>query len=809
MQKNSFTSGILVLIFSICAAIVQAQPLQFLDYVRDSVDATEAHVEATEDGGWLQVSVAKDSVLRWIKFDYCGKIEWNTYFKLKGVLSQTSLLIADNLGFVVGIMQDSSAQSVFCARISAQDGTGTSQKQLYFDQYQYYSNPKMAVQNRVNYIAFNGGKTAADARMVVARTDNQFVATNSFAADTVIKMWDFVAGPNDDFYAAVGNSEMIHMDQNGKVNWMRNFKTNWSGMQNNLLYNKDIRAFYACGWVMDTVKNNLGLLQISEDGRLQAFSPLVPYDNAIKTKMVNAKGLIYVSHLDSNATGKNRKFLAHSVFNSNALAYETTKLNRMEDRAGKISSYDFSRVQLEPVFCSAGTIDSFKTLFNAKLGTFADLGCNDTSYKVSIVRPEFKVDSLTEIKFSLLSKANNISYQIYVVGNPVMIRKCEKFEFKDGEVNYPAACFKEPVQFSIGNFPNLNIVWSNGLTGATITVTTPAELSVKITYCDKTITQVHKVEVRDPNLPAIEYSDICPGEKINFTAKDQGYKFLGWEKTDSNKTISVTAPVTRKAYYECWGTELVQDHYTKLFDTQGQTKDYGTFCKGQTVNFNLGTFSRKLVFQKWSSGETTQSLNVTAPTERSAIFLCGTATVEQKHIASEILPNLSNENFDVSCDADSVIYLAKVDPYRSPLDRTVYSWSNGAKGIRTASKCAAPLTLSYSCKESKVDQLFVPNTDHCFQLMFPNVVSENAKDVDNTVFKPFIATDSMSVAPTFNMKVFNRWGHQVFETSKINSGWDLTHKGNRAAVDTYLYRAEATTRFCTSRKWNGSFTIIR
>lgn len=60
-----------------------------------------------------------------------------------------------------------------------------------------------------------------------------------------------------------------------------------------------------------------------------------------------------------------------------------------------------------------------------------------------------------------------------------------------------------------------------------------------------------------------------------------------------------------------------------------------------------------------------------------------------------------------------------------------------------------------------------------------------------------------------NLKIFNRWGQKIFETTDKNIGWDGTFKGQLQPVDVYIYTLEA--EFINGKKLNkkGDITLIR
>ncbi|MFW6222317.1 MAG: PKD domain-containing protein, partial [Bacteroidota bacterium] len=62
---------------------------------------------------------------------------------------------------------------------------------------------------------------------------------------------------------------------------------------------------------------------------------------------------------------------------------------------------------------------------------------------------------------------------------------------------------------------------------------------------------------------------------------------------------------------------------------------------------------------------------------------------------------------------------------------------------------------------------------------------EHLSPEDNTVFRP--VTKGVI---EYNLKIFNRWGELVFESNKIEKGWDGYYKGQLARQGVYVYRVE-------------------
>lgn len=102
------------------------------------------------------------------------------------------------------------------------------------------------------------------------------------------------------------------------------------------------------------------------------------------------------------------------------------------------------------------------------------------------------------------------------------------------------------------------------------------------------------------------------------------------------------------------------------------------------------------------------------------------------------------------------------------------------------------------------------NTNTCAcEIYVPNVFSPNG-DSKNDVFKAVPGT-SCSLSQ-FSLKVFDRFGAMVFETTSADEGWDGSFKGQNAPSATYIYVVQYELNEDTKKlpKVNsGSLALIR
>ena len=90
----------------------------------------------------------------------------------------------------------------------------------------------------------------------------------------------------------------------------------------------------------------------------------------------------------------------------------------------------------------------------------------------------------------------------------------------------------------------------------------------------------------------------------------------------------------------------------------------------------------------------------------------------------------------------------------------------------------------------------------------PNPAGSNGGQVggdgDNDVFYPFVKGMS-----DMTMQIFNRWGQPMFESRKLNYGWDGYYRGKVAPTDAYVYRIVAHFSNGETQTFIGDVTLLR
>lgn len=173
---------------------------------------------------------------------------------------------------------------------------------------------------------------------------------------------------------------------------------------------------------------------------------------------------------------------------------------------------------------------------------------------------------------------------------------------------------------------------------------------------------------------------------------------------------------------------------------------------------------------------------------------CGTDSVT-KNFAVLPLPRITLDDSIIMCPGElrSVVAGGAFD--------SVF-WSNGTTvNPTTIDGTESPVTFTgfkSGCKSSDSVRI-VLNCD----IYIPTAFSPN-NDGYNDVFN-FIPVNVAS----FMLRIYNRWGELVFETTDLSKSWDGTYKGTPCPVDSYMYIADGIKRDNKPFSVKGAFTLLR
>ncbi len=109
---------------------------------------------------------------------------------------------------------------------------------------------------------------------------------------------------------------------------------------------------------------------------------------------------------------------------------------------------------------------------------------------------------------------------------------------------------------------------------------------------------------------------------------------------------------------------------------------------------------------------------------------------------------------------------------------------------------------AFGCKDSTYKLIRIEDD---YALYVPNAFSPNGDGV-NEVFLPLmngVSTD------TYKMYIFDRWGNLVFQTNKVEKGWDGTKKGEVVMEDVYVWKIELKTTKGVKKRVHGVVSVVK
>jgi gliding motility-associated-like protein len=86
----------------------------------------------------------------------------------------------------------------------------------------------------------------------------------------------------------------------------------------------------------------------------------------------------------------------------------------------------------------------------------------------------------------------------------------------------------------------------------------------------------------------------------------------------------------------------------------------------------------------------------------------------------------------------------------------------------------------------------------------PNVFSPNNDQLNDILY-----VEGRAGISVMDLRIYNRWGELVFETTDPQAGWDGTYKGVQQEIDSYAYIFSATLVSGRTIKGQGNVTIMR
>lgn len=345
--------------------------------------------------------------------------------------------------------------------------------------------------------------------------------------------------------------------------------------------------------------------------------------------------------------------------------------------------------------------------------------------------------------------------------------------------NDTAVCGSINLQLDAGN-PGSSYTWSTGAHTQTITVTTTGDYWVIIN--NGGCTDRDTISVQTFSAPDLgSDTTLCAGNPLILDAGNPGSDYL-WNTGDTTQTISVTTSGIYSVISSsgiCSQTDTIDVTFlpTPVVDLGNDT----VICPNQSLTLDAGNPGFTYA---WSTGETTQTINASGTAVYSVLVTTGGCSGSDS-VRVRTLSGVSIGPDQNLCDFSAITISATL------IDGATYLWSTG--DTTNSIDVNEPGTYIVNVAFGQcllTDTMVVEGGFGSPALYVPNAFTPN-KDALNDIFYAE-GTDITS----FSMRIFDRWGQLIFESSDIYDGWDGFYKGHKVANDVYVVVTDYTT-ICT------------
>ena len=357
-------------------------------------------------------------------------------------------------------------------------------------------------------------------------------------------------------------------------------------------------------------------------------------------------------------------------------------------------------------------------------------------------------------------------------------------------------CEDIPVTIAPG-LSGVNYLWQDGSHNSQLTAFAPMVVILEIsTACGQSIDTVQLLSAgHAPQFNLGADTALCASETLLLYAHPVGAD-AKWQDGSTDSTLVVTTA----GIYALTLTNTCGQYTDSILVTYSDMPpeiDLGrdTFiCAGAGLSLNVPLSALEYVFT-WNTGEDTSSIVVDQPGTYSVSVSnnCGLTSAMINIIADTVHLSELFPNHYQMCPGDTLWLNVQQE------DQVAYFWDDGSiePTIPVTSPGEYAVTLSSECQQ--LEERFLMVYGDCAEeaMYIPNTFSPNDDGV-NDIFSIF----RDGTPPTsFELKIYDRWGNTVFETSQFDFMWNGRFRDKPLPVGVYTYVINAT--------WNTESTIIR
>jgi gliding motility-associated-like protein len=362
-----------------------------------------------------------------------------------------------------------------------------------------------------------------------------------------------------------------------------------------------------------------------------------------------------------------------------------------------------------------------------------------------------------------------------------------------------SVCGNNPVILDATN-PNATYLWQNGLTSSTLTATTSGLYWVQVNNTNGCSTR-DSITITFNSVPVFSLGNdqsICQGDTLTLNAAVTGSATYLWNNGATTPTIksfqagTYWCEVTRQG---CVFRDTLIITAVKPSPVVNLGNDR-TVCEGIAVALDASYPNATYL---WQDGSAVPVYNVTAPGIYSVfVDLNGCSKADTIRITHTLKPRFTLGPDQAVCPGNPLVLAPALN------QSWQLTWQNGsaAPAFTVTAPGQYSLTATNNCG-STTDNITIANG--ICKVFMPGAFTPN-NDGLNDLYRA-LGTETVT---KFEMKIFNRWGGIIFQSTDKLKGWNGRLGGTDQPSAVYVYTVQYTDLNSSQPQFlKGTFLLIR
>lgn len=357
-------------------------------------------------------------------------------------------------------------------------------------------------------------------------------------------------------------------------------------------------------------------------------------------------------------------------------------------------------------------------------------------------------------------------------------------------------CFNDNLVL-VPEIENVTFLWSDGTTDDFLAISNQGEYWLEVDDNGCIARDTIQVDYLSDSAVSLGNDTIlCTGENLLLDVEIPG-ALITWRDGSNNDSFLIDIPGNYWVTVEkdgCTQRDTVEVDFTTIetgFDSTA------FICQGEALLLDASSIPGTFI---WQDGSTNSSLSVVGPGVYWVDATVGGCSNRDSVIVDFQSGPDSIFAFDAYICEDQGIW------FDASFDGATYLWQDGS--TEPMFKAVAPGDYSVQININNCvfeESVTLISCERC--LYVPNIFSPNGDGINDELF-----TFQQCALEDYHLSIFDRWGNMVFESFSPQLRWDGFHKGEKAAIDTYVYSLKYTLLNAgqpLSQNKTGSITIIR